>query len=246
MQKKNYDSQSSPWQENLNKEKRNNLLQKIIIWGGIGLVIVAGLALLIKLSGSGSSTTPTEVVSNLPKISESDIVVGNKSAKVNLIEYSDFQCPACANYNPIVNQLLSDYSDKVNLVYRFFPLTSIHKNSIVSGQAGYAAWKLGKFAEMKDELFSNQKDWENLSEEDAKKAFVEYAKSIKLNADEFTKIMNSDEAKGAVLAGEKSAVGLGLQATPTFFLGNKQIKPSGYDDFKKLIDGELNSTQPLK
>lgn len=245
MQKKDYDSGHSNWQENIDKEKRKNLIQKLVIWGGIGLITIAGIALLVKMSGGGNSQT-TEVATNLPKISASDIIVGEKTAKVNIIEYSDFQCPACAAYNPIVNQLLSTYPGKVNLVYRFFPLTSIHKNSIVSGQAAYAAWKLGKFEEMKDELFNNQKDWENLSEDKAKEAFIEYAKSIKLDVDQFTKIMNSDEAKGAVLAGEKGALGLGLGGTPTFFLGNKQIKPTNYDDFKRLIDDALNVQQPLK
>lgn len=245
MQKKDYGSGHSNWQENIDKEKRKNLIQKILIWGGIGLVTIAGVALLVKMSGGGSTQT-TEVVANLPKASAAEIVVGDKSAKVNIIEYSDFQCPACAAYNSTVNQLLSTYQGKVNLIYRFFPLTGIHKNAIISGQAGYAAWKLGKFAEMKDELFNNQQNWENLSEDDAKKEFIEYAKGIKLETDEFAKIMNSSEAKGAVLAGEKSALSLGLQGTPTFFLGNKQIKPASYDDFKRLIDEQLDIQKPLK
>lgn len=245
MQKKNYGSEHSAWQDNLDKEKRESLIKKLVIWGGIGLVTIAGVALLVKMSG-GASLQTTEVVANLPKVSAEDIVVGDKSAKLTLIEYSDFQCPACALYNSIVNQVLSNYPGKVNLVYRFFPLTTSHKNAVVSGQAGYAAWKLGKFSEMKDELFNNQGDWESLSEDEAKKAFIEYAKGIKLDEDQFTKLMNSNEAKAAVLAGEKSALSLGLQGTPTFFLGNKQINPGGYEDFKKLIDTQLGSQQPLK
>lgn len=245
MQKKDYDSHQSAWQDNLNKEKRKNLIQKLVIWGTVALITVAGVALLIKMSG-GTTPQATEVVINLPKVTDSDIIVGEKSAKVNLIEYSDFQCPACAAYNSVVNEVLSNYKGKVNLVYRFFPLTGIHKNAIISGQAAYAAWKLGKFSQMKDELFNNQSKWEGLSEEDAKKAFIEFAKGIKLDENEFAKIMNSDEAKAAVLADEKSSLSLGLKGTPSFFIGNKQIKPSGYDGFKKVIDSELGNQEPLR
>ena len=245
MQKKDYDTSSSNWQNNINKEKRNSMIQKLIVWGGITLVTIAGIAVLVKLANTGSTSTPTEV-SNLPKATSSDIIVGSIEATLTITEYSDFQCPACAAYNPAVNQVLSEYSGKVNLVYRFFPLRSIHKNAVVSAQAGFAAWKLGKFSEMKDELFNNQSDWENLSEDKAKEAFVEYAKGLKLDGEEFAKIMNSDEAKNAVENSEKEALSIGLQGTPSFFLGNKKISPKNYDEFKKLIDEELGLQKPLK
>ncbi len=144
----------------------------------------------------------------------------------------------------MVNKVLEDYKGKIKLVYRFFPLRSIHKNALIAGQAGYAAWKLGKFAEMKDMLFSNQQDWESLS--DPRQVFEGYASSIGLNAEKFRKIMNSDEAKNVVLAGENEATSLGLVSTPSFFIGNKQFVPSGYDDFKKPIDQQLQGEKPLQ
>lgn len=246
MQKRETESSSSSsnWQENLDKEKRNSLIQKLVIWGGVAVVTIAAVFFLVKMSG-GTSTQPT-TFNNLPKVSSDEIFEGNKEAKLTVVEYSDFQCPACAAYNPIVNQLLSNYQGKVNFVYRFFPLTSVHQNALVSAQAGYAAWKMGKFMEMKDELFTNQAEWENLSNDDAKKKFVEYAKSIKLNGDEFEKIMNSSEANDAVLKAEKAALALGLEGTPSFFIGNNQIKPNGYEDFKQIIDDQLNGGKPLK
>ena len=245
MQKKPYEQEPSSWQSNAGREQRNDLVKKIIIWGGIALASIAGIALLVKLAGTSSSTAPIETP-NLPEVSANEIIVGEKNAKVSIIEYSDFQCPACASYNPVVNKLLSDYSGKVRLVYRFFPLRTIHKNGIISSQAGYAAWKLGKFSEMKDELFVNQKDWESLDEGKAKEAFIDYAKGLKLDGNKFKEIMNSNEAKNAVLDGEKEALGLGLNSTPTFFLGNKRVQPGGYEDFKKLIDDELIGQKPLQ
>jgi predicted DsbA family dithiol-disulfide isomerase len=85
-----------------------------------------------------------------------------------------------------------------------------------------------------------------LGENEAKEAFVDYANSIGLDPGEFTKIMNSDEAENAVLAGEKEALTLGLNSTPTFFIGTKKVAPAGYDEFKQIIDGELNQQKPLK
>jgi len=92
---------------------------------------------------------------------------------------------------------------------------------------------------MADLLFSKQQDWANL--QDPTVAFKDYAKSLKLNTDNFTTEMNSDEAKNYVNASEQEALTEGLQATPTFIInGNEITNPQSLDDFKKLIDNELN------
>lgn len=240
MQKKDYSSehQSSNWQDNIKKQERTDMFKKIAIWGAVILAAVAGLGGLVYLADKSSSSNSTPVeTANFPQVSENDIVVGDKKAGITITEYSDFQCPACANYNPIVNRVLDEYQGKVKLVYRFFPLRGIHKNGLISSQAGYAAEKLGKFSEMKDLLFENQSEWENLG--DPREVFEGYADSIELDAKKFREIMDSDEAKKTVEAGEKEAIGLGLNSTPSFFIGNKRIQPQGYEGFKKVIDEEL-------
>ena len=175
------------------------MLKKILIWGVIALASVAGLGGLVYLVDKSGSTNPAPVeVANFPQVKENDIIVGDPKAKVTITEYSDFQCPACASYNPALNSILDEYKGKVKLVYRFFPLRGIHKNGLISSQAGYAAQKLGKFSEMKDLLFENQADWENLG--DPREVFEGYATSIELDAKKFREIMDSDEAKKAVEA----------------------------------------------
>ncbi|MBI2621025.1 MAG: DsbA family protein [Candidatus Levybacteria bacterium] len=240
MQKKDYSSpgQSSGWQDSIKSEQRTNIIKKIAIWGVILLAGLAGLGGLVYLAdkSTSSSSTPVEVT-NFPLTSGNDIVVGDPKAQISITEYSDFQCPACASYNPILNQVLEEYKGKVKLVYRHFPLRGIHKNAVIAGQAGVAAEKLGKFSEMKDLLFENQADWEGL--DDPRETFEGYASSIGLNVDEFKKIMNSDEAKNAVEAGEREAIGLGLNSTPSFFIGNRRIQPRNLEEFKQLIDEEL-------
>ncbi len=245
MQKKNYSPESSTaWKENMEKQQKKDMMTKIIMWSGIIAVSVIGLAALVFVANkSTDKTTKVENV-NLPAPRASDITVGNKNAKVVITEYADFQCPACASYNPVINKILTDYPDKVKLVYRFFPLKSIHKNAQISGQAGYAANKLGKFSEIKDMLYENQASWENL--DDPKEIFEGYAQTAGLDITKFREIMNSDEAKKAVEAGENEAIGLGLNSTPSFFVNKNQVKPASYDDFKKLIDEELLKDKPLQ
>ena len=242
MQKKNHNPSeaSSNWQNELKKQERNDLFKKIAMWGAIIGVSILGLAGLVLIADKSTSTTNTPIENaNLPKVTGSDIVLGNKEAKVTITEYSDFQCPACASYNPTINRIIEENPD-VKVVYRFFPLRGIHKNALISGQAGYAANKLGKFSEMKDLLFVNQADWENLA--DPKEIFEGYASSIGLDVEKFSTIMNSEEAKKAVEDGEKEAIGLGLNSTPSFFIGNKKFSASTYDEFKKLIDEELKNS----
>lgn len=256
MQKKNYseEHESSNWEKVLKKQQRSEMLKKIAIWGAIVIVCVAGLGTLVKFADkSTSNNSIPQEVANLPAPKSTDIIVGDENAKVIITEYADLQCPACASVNPLTNQVLDEYKGKVKLVYRFFPLRGIHKNALISGQAAYGAWRLGKFSEMKDLLYENQPSWENLN--DPRETFIEYAKEIGLDSGKFQTLMNSDEAKNAVLEGEKEALGLGLNSTPTFFIGNRKFSPRGLEDFKQLIDEELKNsgseeakptTQPLQ
>lgn len=240
MQKKDGSSQhqSSNWQDNIKKQERTDMFKKIAIWGAIIAVSIAGLAGLVMLADRSSSSNQAPVESaNFPKVSDKDIILGDKEAKVTITEYADFQCPACASYNPVTNRLLEEYKGKAKLVYRFLPLKSIHKNALISGQAAYASYKLGKFSEMKDLLYDKQADWESLA--DPREIFEGYGLTIGLDIEKFRTIMNSDGAKNAVEAGEAEALGLGLNSTPSFFIGNKRIQPQGYDAFKKVIDEEI-------
>lgn len=216
-------------------------MKKVAIWVGIGLACVVGLAILVKLAGGSGPTTDAATVNTKVKdvSATNDIILGDPKATITIYEYSDFQCPACAAFNPTINQILDNYNGQVKVVYRFFPLTNIHKNSHIAGQAGYAAWKLGKFSEMKDELFTNQADWENLS--DPRDSFVEYAKSVGMDPVKFKELMNSDEAKNVVNTGEAEALAMGLNSTPSLFIDKKQFAPSDFNTVKSLIDNELKS-----
>lgn len=224
------------WQEKADREKRNALYKKVGAIIGTVLVVIISIVGLIKLAGSSG---PSSSGINVPPVSKNDITRGNPKSKVTLIEYSDFQCPACAAYHPLVKQLLSELGDKIYFSYRFFPLTSIHKNALISSQAAYAAKLQGKFWEMHDMLFETQTSW--AESDNAADTFTAYAKKLNLDVNKFQKDMNSDEAKNYVADSQNQASSIGINSTPTFFVNGQQItNPRSYNDFKKIIQDEIN------
>lgn len=217
-------------------QKRNDLFKKAAIWGGAVLILALSVWGLVSLSSSTPNST-SQITA--PPISKNDITIGTPSAKVSLVEYSDFQCPACAAYHPIVNQLLSEFSGKIIFAYRFFPLSQVHQNAMTSAQAAYAAYKQGKFTDMYNMLFDNQNSWK--TDNGAQELFIGYAQKIGLDRDKFKKDMNSDEAKNFITNSYRQGTDIGVNSTPTFFLGGKKIEsPGTYDNFKKLIQDEIN------
>jgi protein-disulfide isomerase len=158
---------------------------------------------------------------------------------VTLLEYSDFQCPACAAYEPFINNLHQDFPDTLKIVYRYFPLETIHKNALVSAKAAEAAQRQGKFWEMHDQLFQHQNDWAQT--ENPTDSFQTYAQTIGLNIDQF----NADIASASVLDTVKSDEKMGTQAnipgTPSFFLNGKKLEnPQSYEEFKKVVEDAIN------
>lgn len=223
------------YQEQLQKEQQKKLFKQIGLWAGVLGVIVLSIFLLIKIVNSTPS--PSGTITNVSPITEKDITKGNKNAKAKLIEYSDFQCPACAYYQPIVKQVLADFDGKVLFAYRFFPLTVSHQNAMTSAQAAYAAHLQGKFWEMHDMLFETQKEWEKSTEAD--KMFLSFAEKLKLDINKYKNDFDADSTRKVINDQANEGIKIGINSTPTFFLNGKQIKPKGYDEFKTLIQNEL-------
>lgn len=228
------------WQTNQDKAKKNAQVKKYFIWGGAIILFAGLLFLLIKIVGTTQSTALT---ANLPPVSASDITFGSPSAKLVIIEYSDFQCPACASYYPILKKIKEDYKDNLLFVYRNFPLRGVHKNALISAQAGYAALKQGKFWEFHDILFDNQRSWSELS--DPRETYISYAKKLGLDTQKFAKDLESDETKKFVISQENQALSVGINSTPTIFLNTKRLDLAvSYAEFKKAIEKELSKNSP--
>ncbi len=206
---------------------------------GVGAVAIAILVGAVVLLSGNTSTPITSTTKADPKIlfrSDSD-KLGSASAKVTLVEFSDYQCPACGAAYPIIKQIINDYKDKVLFVYRNFPL-SIHQNSKIAAEAAEAAGAQGKYWQMHDMLFENQSAWSSSS--NPLDMFTEYAKSIGLDTDKFKNDVEGNKYSDKIKADINDGVSLGVNSTPTFYLnGEKVTGLASFNDLKSKIDALL-------
>lgn len=171
-------------------------------------------------------------------VTANDHAEGSVLAKNILVEYSDFQCPACALYYPLVKQIASTYGGRLLIVYRYFPLASIHQNADISARAAEAAARQGKFWEMHNLLFERQKDWSGSS--DPTNIFNGYAAELGLNKDQFMADLNSAAVRARVRTDFESGERANVDATPTFYLNGKKLTNlQNYGDLEQDIKDAL-------
>ncbi len=202
-------------------------------------ILVAGLIGIFAVANR-SSEAPKEEISNPTAIRESDHVEGPADAKVTLVEYGDFQCPACAASFKIVKELRTQYQDKARFVFRHFPLSNIHPNAMAASRAAEAAGMQGKFFEMHDLLYENQKEWSTST--NAGEFFNQYAQEIGINVDQFEKDSNSSETIDAINQDIAISKSLQISATPTFYINDQKLEslPRSLAEFKAKLDEALN------
>lgn len=164
---------------------------------------------------------------------------GNLSSGVVLIEYGDFQCPACGQYYPLVKQIKETYKDKIVFQFRNYPLVQIHRNAFVASRAAEAADKQGKFWEMHDLLYENQQTWAEASNPNT--FFESFAKQLGLDITKFKQDLASQETNDKINADIQAGQAIGASSTPTFVLNGKKIEknPGSIEDFNKLIDDAI-------
>ncbi|KKT41181.1 MAG: Na+/H+ antiporter, NhaA family protein, nonfunctional [Candidatus Giovannonibacteria bacterium GW2011_GWA2_44_13b] len=208
--------------------------KSIIIWSVVGLAVLGSVWGMIILAKRSSDPGPSPIITTA--ISADDQTTGNKDSKKILVEYSDFQCPACKAYQPLVKQLLKEHGTEFLFVYRHFPLPQ-HKNAKAGAYAAEAAGVQGKFWEMHDKLFDGQTDWAEKG--NAGDIFIEYAKSLNLDINKFKEDFASDGVHQKVDRQYKSGVANFVNSTPTFFINGKKIQPRSYEEFVKLVE-EVN------
>ncbi|MBI2057452.1 MAG: DsbA family protein [Candidatus Yanofskybacteria bacterium] len=209
--------------------RKTRKTRRVLMWAVIFVLLIGAVWGMVKLS---DKPTDTEQVAIIDSVSTDDWVKGNKDSKVVLIEYGDFQCPACGAYYPLVEKLADEHSNEFQFVYRHFPLQQ-HANAKPAAYASEAAGKQGKFWEMYNLIYSRQNDWSE--KKNADDIFLEYAGSMGLNLDQFKKDKDSQDTKDKVKKNYDSGIANKVNATPTFFLNGKKIQPQSYEEFANLI-----------
>lgn len=204
-------------------------------------MIVWSLAILL-LGGSAwglakIAQKPSGGEKLLAAVTSKDWVRGSREASVVLIEYGDFQCLACAVYFPLVAQLHQEFGDKIVFVYRHFPLSQIHAQAELAARAAEAAGKQGKFWEMHDLIFANQKSWAGQSS--AGEMFLQYGRELGLDLDKYENDLESAEVRERVKNDYQGGLTYGINSTPTFFLNGNRVHPNNYGEFKNIIQQVL-------
>lgn len=247
------------------EQKRSNplssLLSKIL---KINIVYMLGFLLLVAsfligvlitkvsyLEGNGGTavteptddTGPVEITGPVD-VSEGHLpVLGNKDAKVTIIEFSDFQCPFCKTlFDESLAQIKKDYVDtgKAKFAYRHYPLTSIHPNAQKSAEASECANDQGKFWEYHDQLFTYQADWDTLSGEALDTKLSEYAVAVGIDGAELIGCVSSGKFADKVAEDIADGSKIGVDGTPATFINGIRISGAvPYSEFKAEIERAL-------
>ncbi|MFA5976052.1 MAG: thioredoxin domain-containing protein [Elusimicrobiota bacterium] len=146
---------------------------------------------------------------------------GDPHAKLLIVEYSDFQCPSCAVVNPATHRLLEIYRGKVHLVYKYYPLTKIHRNALPAAVAAQCAANQNRFWPYADRLFATQASWAPLT--DPATSFIAIANELALDLPHFNTCRADPLQKEVVLRDADEARKRQIHSTPTFLIGDERL-----------------------
>lgn len=183
-----------------------------------------------------AAAVPTDTAPTGPidvTVGKDDWVLGKDDAKVTLVEFSDFECPYCSSFKSVIDQVRQAYPDDVRIVYKHYPLSTIHPNAQKAGEAAECAGDQGKFWEMHDKLFANNTTLTVAN-------YKTWAKELGLSESKFASCLDGGEKADDVAADQSYGDSIGVAGTPTSYVnGNIVSGAQSYDYVKNLIDQEL-------
>jgi len=200
-----------------------------------------------QIQNSQASANPSN--NGIVQISlDDDPLLGDFNAPITIVEFGDFQCPFCKRFHQLtLPELKSNYIDKgiVNLVWKDFPIQSIHQNAVATSIAGECADDQGVFWELHDRFFVEQGNWQGLPTNIAINDFKRYASELGVDQTEFNSCLDSQRYLQEVLDDFSYGSRSGVTGTPAFFIGNEKtgfIKITGaqpFSVFQSVIESLL-------
>lgn len=165
-----------------------------------------------------SNPASSPAAKDLPGSTKPNVKV---SSPVIIEEYGDYQCPPCGQLYPELKQIEHEYGNQVQVIFRHFPLTKIHKNALIAARSAEAARNQNKFWEMHNLLYENQKAWSELA--DPRPVFESYVRQLNLNLDRFNSDLQSNLIDQRISADIQRGTSQGVTGTPTVFLDSNRL-----------------------
>ena len=189
---------------------------KLLIGMLLGTVIVVTI---IAIAFSQKTSAPIEMKR---LVGDERHATGSATPKVTLVEFSDFQCPACRAVQPLVEQLITQYGEQLRFIYRNFPLIAIHKNSQAAALAAETAGSVNKYWEYHNILFERQQEWSEKSAEEAESIFIAYGTLLGIPPELMKTSLSSKTFEQQIQNDVKDGTALGVSATPTFYVNSQK------------------------
>ncbi|MFA5022020.1 MAG: thioredoxin domain-containing protein [Patescibacteria group bacterium] len=209
------------------------LLTSISLYiGKVILLLKSGQMTPQELFGQSVATDEDKSFSTL--ITKDAPKLGPKDAKVIIVEFGDFECPACGKSYSVMQQVLKDYGTKVLFVFRNFPLINDHPRALPTAMAGQCAYEQGGFWEMYSRIYSNQ---DKIADTDLRN----YALQIGLNMQQYDNCVGTSKYYNKIESDVQQGLEVGVEATPTFFINGVKIPGAiPLEAFEKIIVSELS------
>lgn len=198
-----------------------NRKRSVCIWAAMLAFVLVGVSTVVVLSLPSSAVT--YVAGSLPRgVDASDRLrsKGTDDAAVQVVVYSDFQCPGCAAFAEALDGLPLELSQQLRVVYRHYPVPQ-HHNAVIAAIAAEAAGQQNRFWAMHDVLFRRQKDW--AQQRDPFDTFVGYARELGLDLRAFEEALQSEAVMMRVKATHDEAAAVRLRTTPAVFVNGRLI-----------------------
>lgn len=209
-----------------------------ILFGAVAVLGIAGLTYMASQSASHTSY----VDSTIPPVANQGHVLGSDSAPVEIVEFADFECPACATYANLIepdvrSRLVNTGQARVRFID--FPL-EVHRNTWAAHLAAWCAGDQGKFWEMHDLIYMNQDRWNGEATRNPERVLEPLARQAGVNPEQYKACMDSRKFIPQIRANYDESIRQQIQSTPSFRIGKTTyLGTRPFDEFKDLVDKEI-------
>lgn len=219
---------------------------KRLFYVALGALAVAGIAFLSYTTLRPEAPTSFELDSAIALVPNQGHVIGSDSALIEVVEFADFECPACGNFATltkpdVVTRLVN--TGMIRLRFMDFPLP-MHPNARAAHLASWCAGEQNRFWEMHDAIFAVQDRWSGYATRRPNRVFSDLARQVGVNMDQYDACVSSNKYAGQIQSNVDEGIKRQVSGTPTFFIGRARVaEPLSYDEFKRYVDQAITQAR---